>query len=113
MCLRVGQADRAGKGCPWRRSQLLTSMEFLSLKGEQEDRMRSPESKEKSGRNEARGQLSQATFMYPLLAFRYYTSHEELFEQKQTHGLRELMVARGKIGGKLGNLGLADTHCCI
>ena len=60
--------------------------------------MGSPESKEESGRNEARGQLSQATFMYSLLAFCYYTSHEELFEQKQTHGLKELMVAGGRMG---------------
>ena len=75
MCLRVGQADRAGKGCPGRRSQRLTRIEFLSLKGQQEDRMGSPESKEESGRNEARGQLSQATFMYSLLAFCYYTLH--------------------------------------
>ena len=100
MCLRVGQADRAGKGCPGRRSQLLTRMEFLSLKGQQEDRMGSPESKEESGRNEAKGQLSQATFMYSLLAVHCNTSHEELFEQKQAHRLKELSVAGGRMGGR-------------
>ena len=62
--------------------------------------MGSPESMEESGRNEARGQLSQATFMYCLLAVRCYTSHEELFEQKQAHRLKELTVAGGRMGGR-------------
>lgn len=80
-CVGVGQADRSGKGCPGRGSQPLTRMEFVSLEGQQEDRMGSPESKEESGRSEARGEISQATLIYPYKNFGHYLlSHGELLE---------------------------------
>ena len=76
--------------------------------------MGEPREQGESGRNEARGQLSQATFMCPLLVFHYYTVMKSYLKRNRLMDLKnKLMVSRGKPGGKLGRLGLTCPHCCV